>query len=188
LKNNWKIKITYHFRFFLKFTRKLSVSWENIMPIQLTIKGTGEIILKNLILDLNGTISEYGELIEDCIPLIVKLKDQLNIYLVTGDTFGTGEKIAERLGIHIHKLDSSESDSIQKANFVKLLGSDITVALGNGRNDRLMMEEARIGIAIIGKEGGFSQTIASSDITCYSPLDALHLLMNPTALIATLRD
>ncbi len=108
--------------------------------------------------------------------------------IVTGDTFGTGTEIADRLGIHIYRLESSESDSIQKANFLRQLGPEITVALGNGRNDILMMEEARIGIAIIGKEGAYSQTINSADITCHSPVDALHLLLNPTALIATLRD
>jgi len=62
------------------------------------------------------------------------------------------------------------------------------VALGNGRNDRLMLREAALGIALIQREGGAAETIASADLLSTSVIEALDLLLHPQRLIASLRS
>jgi soluble P-type ATPase len=63
-----------------------------------------------------------------------------------------------------------------------------TLALGNGRNDRLMLQAAALGIALIQREGAAAQTLTSADLVCTSVLDALALLTTPKRLTATLRS
>ena len=68
------------------------------------------------------------------------------------------------------------------------LGADATVAVGNGRNDRLMLKEAALGISVILEEGAAVETVMSGDVVCRSVLDAFDLLLNPLRLVATLRS
>ena len=51
-----------------------------------------------------------------------------------------------------------------------------------------MLQNAVLGIALIGNEGCSSNTLASSDIVCTSITDALELTLSPKRLIATLRQ
>ncbi|MGD6806653.1 MAG: HAD hydrolase family protein [Candidatus Bathyarchaeia archaeon] len=41
----------------------------------------------------------------------------------------------------------------QKEAYVNGLGADSVVAFGNGRNDRRMLKAARMGVAVLGREG-----------------------------------
>ncbi|HKJ46485.1 MAG TPA: hypothetical protein VJ991_11715, partial [Balneolales bacterium] len=59
---------------------------------------------------------------------------------------------------------------------------------GNGRNDRLMLDEAAVGIAVIQKEGASFQSLQAADVICTNIIDALELLVYPKRLTATLRS
>ena len=59
--------------------------------------------------------------------------------------------------------------------------------MGNGRNDRLMLKEAALGVAVMLAEGVFTETLTAADVVCRDILDALNLLTNPLRLVATLR-
>ena len=72
--------------------------------------------------------------------------------------------------------------------YVKRIGSSTTVCIGNGRNDRMMLKEAGLGIAVILEEGAFSGTLFEADVVCTSILSALDLLLFPKRLQATLRN
>jgi soluble P-type ATPase len=61
------------------------------------------------------------------------------------------------------------------------------VAIGNGTNDIPMLQAAALGIATVGPEGAASALISTADIVCSSILDALDLLLDPSALASTLR-
>ena len=50
-----------------------------------------------------------------------------------------------------------------------------------------MLEDAELGIAILGDEGCATSTLLASDITGKAIEDALALLLNEKRLIATLR-
>jgi soluble P-type ATPase len=62
------------------------------------------------------------------------------------------------------------------------------VALGNGRNDRLMLKEAALGIALLQAEGAAVEALLAADVVAPDILVALDLLLAPDGLIATLRS
>ena len=61
------------------------------------------------------------------------------------------------------------------------------VVIGNGANDALVLEAAALGIVVLGPEGASSRALRAADIVCSAVTDALDLLLDPTALAATLR-
>jgi soluble P-type ATPase len=77
---------------------------------------------------------------------------------------------------------------VAKRDFVRVLGAERTVAAGNGRNDRLMLQEAAVGIAVILAEGASGLTLAAADVVTAGIRPALALLSNPLRLVATLRS
>ena len=62
------------------------------------------------------------------------------------------------------------------------------VAIGNGRNDRMMLAAAAIGIALVQAEGAAGQAVLCADVVATGILDALGLLEHPQRLVATLRS
>jgi soluble P-type ATPase len=75
-----------------------------------------------------------------------------------------------------------------KLHYVQELGLERTVCIGNGRNDRLMLKAAALGLAVVLAEGIAGETIQAADIVSRSINDALDLLLNPLRLTATLRS
>ena len=67
------------------------------------------------------------------------------------------------------------------------LGRQATVCVGNGRNDRLMLKEAALGIAVMLDEGIAAEALLAADVVCRDILSALALLLHPLRLVATLR-
>ncbi|RPH89686.1 MAG: ATPase P, partial [Calditrichaeota bacterium] len=80
------------------------------------------------------------------------------------------------------------AQDVLKLDYVVKLGADKTVCIGNGRNDLMMIREAKIGIAVIQEEGSCGRTLSAADIVCTSIIDALNLLLHPQRLSATLRN
>jgi len=154
--------------------------------IEIEIPGEKKLILKYLVSDFTGTLSVDGILVPGVIEKLNQLSKFLEIYILTADTFGKAKEALKEAKVKIHILESGNED-LQKENFVKTLGSEHVIALGNGKNDRLMVKTARIGIAVILNEGCAVETLLNSDIVVKSPLDALDLILNPKRLIAILR-
>lgn len=150
---------------------------------RIEIPGRPTIELAHLVLDVNGTLTYRGELIDGVEATILKLKETLDVHLVSADTFGSLDRIAAELGVEEKLI----AECAQKADFVRELGSRGCAAIGNGANDAAMLREATIGIAVIGREGAATVTVAAADIICQSIGDALDLLVDDQALIATLR-
>lgn len=50
-----------------------------------------------------------------------------------------------------------------------------------------MLSAARLGIAVIGREGTNATSVRAADVVCGSIIDALDLLLDPDALTSTLR-
>ena len=154
--------------------------------IELNIPGRNNYLLEHLVLDLNGTITLDGEVIYGVEERLEKLGEVLKIHLVTADTLGTAQKTGEILKIRVHKIDKGSEDSM-KLELVQDLGKEKTVCIGNGLNDVLMLENAALGICVIGQEGAATETITASDIAVNNINDALDLLLNPDRVVATLR-
>lgn len=155
--------------------------------IEIDIPGCGELCLRYAVLDFNGTLAVDGALLDGVEELLTRVAERLDLHIVTADTFGTVASAIEGLPIELATL-SRGGQAEAKKQYVRNLGSGQTVAIGNGRNDRLMVKEAALGIAVIEKEGAASETFLAADVVCLGPVDALELLLNPRRLIATLRS
>ena len=154
--------------------------------IEVVVPGVGKYIFKYLVCDYNGTLAVDGSLITGVADLLIKLSKKLEIFIVTADTFGVAKDHLEGLPVKLSVLNNKNQD-ILKNKFIENLSFNNVVAVGNGRNDLLMLKNAKLGIAIIEKEGINVNSFLNSDIICKSPIDALELLLNTKRLIATLR-
>ncbi len=157
------------------------------MAVEIEIPGWGALSLKYLVMDYNGTLAVDGRLIDGVDIVLARLAQKLDLHVLTADTFGLAKKGLSGIPCELSIL-ARENQAEGKEKFVRQLGADKTVAVGNGRNDRLMLEASALGIALILAEGASSETIASADIVCNSIIDALSLLENPLRLVATLRS
>lgn len=144
-------------------------------------------VLEHLVLDYNGTIAEDGEVLPDIVPMLNRLREHLEIHVLTADTHGTVEQKVVALPVRLHLVRGSEQD-VKKCELIRELGREKVAAIGNGRNDVLMLTEAALGIAVMQAEGCFAGLIAHADVFCCSIRDALQLLLIPERLRATLRN
>ena len=155
--------------------------------IEISIPGRGTLNLKYLGLDYNGTIAHNGEILAGVKKCLIELAEKLEVHVVTADTFGNARTCLAKVPCSLHLLNQLNQDQ-QKMAYVKSLGSDFTVCIGNGRNDCLMIKEACLGIAVVLGEGAFSKVLLDADIVCTSIIAALELLLFPKRLQATLRN
>ena len=155
--------------------------------IRIVVPGYGEISLDHVVLDYNGTLATDGQLPRGVRTLLNNIAERVELHIVTADTFGRVKSGIEGIRCKLSIL-SQQHQALAKQQYIQNIGSDRVVAIGNGRNDRLMVKDAALGIAIIGAEGSAIETLLASDVVCKSGQDALELLLNPKRLIATLRS
>lgn len=155
--------------------------------MNIDIPGWKHLNLNHLVLDLNGTLSTDGALITGVAERLQALRSQLSILILTADTRGQGRQISGVLGVPWRKLQGPLSEQDEKAMVVEELGAEHVAAIGNGRNDRSMLQLAGLGIAVMGQEGLAATALSASDLVVGNILDALDLLLIPQRLVATLR-
>jgi soluble P-type ATPase len=154
--------------------------------LDLTIPGFGRLELTDAVCDYNGTLAADGRLIDGVQERIQRLSSQLRVHVVTADTFGSAVTQLQRMPCALAILDEG-NQAEAKRGFVQGLGSVHVVAIGNGRNDRKMLDVAALGIAVCGAEGAAAETLQAGDIVVGRIVDALDLLLHPKRLMATLR-
>jgi P-type E1-E2 ATPase len=156
--------------------------------IAIDIPGRGSYEFVRLVVDVNGTLAEDGELIPGVKERLARLQRDVEILMITADTHGQQQAIDRQLDLEAIRTEDGKPEAWQKSEVVRRLGSGSTVAIGNGANDALMLEEAALGIAVIGPEGASAAILHSADVVTRSILDALDLLISPRRLVATLRQ
>ena len=154
--------------------------------LNIAIPGRVGYKFKYLVLDLNGTITLDGGIIDGVENRLRQLSSLLSISIVTADTRGTAQRLAVSLQGEIHKIDAGKEDA-QKLALVQKLGKEATICIGNGSNDATMLEKSALGICILGREGASADAIMNADLIVPDINDALDLLLNPKRLVATLR-
>ncbi|ABB15905.1 HAD family hydrolase [Carboxydothermus hydrogenoformans] len=154
--------------------------------LTIEIPGRFTLNLSYLVMDYNGTVAVDGKLLPGVKELLEELSKNLKIYVLTRDTFG---KVKEELSLlpYVEVVIVGDPGAPEKLEFIKKLGAEKTVAIGNGYNDRLMLKEAALGILVIEEEGASIEALLNADIVVKSPLDALKLLTNNDRMVATLR-
>jgi len=154
--------------------------------LKLNIPGGRKLLLSFLVLDYNGTIACDGHLIPGVRELIVELSHSLDIRILTADTFGSVQKELRGIPAEVVVIEK-ENQAQAKADYVRQLGTQETVCVGNGKNDALMLKEAELGIALIQAEGCAVEALLAADVVTQNIRDALDLLRHPLRLTATLR-
>jgi soluble P-type ATPase len=158
--------------------------------LEISIPGRGTYQLQHLVLDVNGTVACGGQLIEGVRERLQALRASgWQVHWITADTRGRQALLDEELGWPARRLATGEpgGEAAQKASFVRSLGADAAVAIGNGSNDVAMLRESSLGIAVLGPEGLALETLTAADLLAPDILAALDLLGDPSRLVATLR-
>jgi soluble P-type ATPase len=155
--------------------------------IAINIPGFKHLELAHLVLDYNGTLAVDGILLPGVRERLQGLAADVHIHVVTADTFGEVRATVADLPCTLHILPR-QSQAEAKRDYVRGLDAAGTVCIGNGRNDRLMLAEAALGIAVILGEGASGACIAAADVICRDINEALDLLRHPLRLTATLRS
>jgi soluble P-type ATPase len=154
--------------------------------IRIDIPGHGALELAHLVLDFNGTLACDGILLDGVTERLLELKKKLDIHVVTADTFGTVRAQMKNIACTVHVLEREQQD-VAKLRYVEQLGALHTVCIGNGNNDRRMLEAAALGIAVLQQEGMSRSALQSAAVITRDICDALDVLLKPERLVATLR-
>jgi len=155
--------------------------------LQIDIPDFGQLQLEHLVMDYNGTLAVDGEPIQGIRRRVEKLATQLQVHVITADTFGKVQAALDGWACSV-KILGQEDQVGQKLAFVQELGTDKCVCIGNGRNDRMMLEAAALGLAVMLEEGASRESLLTADIVLPGIVPALDILLYPLRLTATLRS
>jgi soluble P-type ATPase len=153
------------------------------MALAVPIPGLDDLQLEHLLLDVNGTLTNRGELLDGVEARVAQLRQTLDVQLVSADTFGRLDSLAPLLQVSRVRAGSGKD----KLRQLEQLGAQRCAVIGNGADDVLVLEAAALSFAIIGPEGAGSAALRAADVVCLSVVEALDLLLEPKALSATLR-
>ncbi|MFN7096495.1 MAG: HAD family hydrolase [Gammaproteobacteria bacterium] len=155
--------------------------------LRVKIPGFHNLTLEHAVFDYNGTLAIEGILIEGVAPLLNALAKHLQVHVLTGDTFGKARQ--ELAGIDCHvTIIPAENQGAAKASYMKQLHPSEVIAIGNGRNDRDMLNEAKVGIIVLGEEGAATESMMAADLVVPNIFSAFALLHDTRKLSATLRS
>ena len=155
--------------------------------MKLQIPDFGTLEIKHLVSDFTGTLSVDGTLVPGAAERLNRLAKEIEIHVLTADTFGKVHEALQGLPCTIHLLNEPGEDR-QKATYIEALGPEAVFAMGNGRNDGRMLRAARVGVAVCLAEGCAKDALQAADLFVNSTCDALDLLLKPLRLKAGLRS
>jgi P-type E1-E2 ATPase len=153
------------------------------VPLEVDIPGRGRLVLEYLLLDVNGTLTARGVLLDGVAERVRRLRGLLEVRLLSADTFDTLAEVAAALDATATLAPTRAA----KERELAALGGERCAAIGNGANDTALLAGAAVGIAVIGPEGAAAALLAAADLVTCSIVDALELLLEPRALAAGLR-
>jgi P-type E1-E2 ATPase len=154
--------------------------------IKIAIPGRKSLALAYLVLDVNGTLALDGQLLPDVAAQLGELRNQIEIRLLSADTYGTLAAVAADLQVPMQRLEPGDQ-AAQKAAVVETLGAGQVMAMGNGANDVGMLRQAALGVAVLGPEGLATECLTAAAIIVPNINVGLDLLLHPRRLAATLR-
>jgi P-type E1-E2 ATPase len=106
--------------------------------------------------------------------------------MLTADTHGRQALIDQQLNLTAIRIQPG-NESEQKAEYVRKLGVESVVAIGQGANDANMLKESALGICVMSQEGIAVETLLAADLVMPNITAALELLDRPLRIIASLR-
>jgi soluble P-type ATPase len=152
--------------------------------IEIDIPRRGKLVLEHAVFDVNGTLALDGRLLPGVAERLAALRSRLALHLLTANTYDRQDAIDALLGFQAVLVAGGAPD---KEAYVRALGAEKVVAVGNGAIDATMLAAAALGIAVLGPEGLAVSALNAADVVVPSITDALDLLLTPQRLVATLR-
>ena len=154
-----------------------------MIPIQSSGLPTLEIDF--ILLDFEGTVASDRRVhpkVKDKINLLSK---RAKIYVLARGEKEAGEEVLRNVKAET-VFFKEPTVSREKLDFIRRLGPERTVAVGNGVDDALIIGEAALGICIMSKEGTSAETLRQADLIFSNILDALDFLLKPLRQATTL--
>ena len=152
--------------------------------MKLVIPGVRTFNIKNIFIDYNGTIATDGVLHKGLLKQLDLLALEFNVFILTGDTFGTVKNTFEHTSIEVI-IAHTAYDKLME---VKKRHPEDSVAIGNGSIDHKMFDAAGISFCVIGREGASYKAIAHADIVVTDFEHVLEMIKQPKKIIATLKE
>ena len=100
--------------------------------IEVDIPDFGQLELVYLVLDFNGTLAVDGRLLPSVADQLNALSEQLEIVVLTADTFGSAHNALADVACKLTVLPPG-NQTIGKRDIVRRLGVARCVCVGNGR-------------------------------------------------------
>ena len=147
--------------------------------------GKGNLEIEFILIDFEGALAFDRRVHPKAKDKINLLSKRTKIYILTKGEKEVEEEILRRVKAEIFYFTEGET-SQRKLALLRQLGATRTVAIGNGVDDAPMLEEAGLGICVIGKEGTSVEALKKADVVVSNILDALDFLLKPLRQKATL--
>ena len=147
--------------------------------------GREPVEIEFILLDFEGTLAADRRVHPKAKDKINLLSKRTKIYILTRGEKEFVEEVLKKVKAEIVYLTEGGT-SENKLDLLHQLGPTRTVAIGNGVDDAQMIDEAGLGICIMGKEGTSAETMKKADVVFTNILDALDFLLKPLRQQATL--
>lgn len=154
--------------------------------LEIDIPGRGEFHFNHLVSDVNGTLAVDGTLIDGLASRLARVGSVLTLHLLTADTHGKQDIIDQQLGLRSIRIQPGD-EARQKADYVRQLGAETVIALGQGANDAEMLKAAGLGLCVLSVEGTAIEAMQSADILVPDIFRAMDLIEKPLRILADLR-
>jgi soluble P-type ATPase len=147
--------------------------------------GHGDLQIEVILIDFEGTLASDRRVHPKAKDKINLLSKRTKVYILTKEEKERVEEVLKKVKAEIIYLTEGES-SQKKLDLLRQLGANGTVAIGNGVDDGPMIEEAGLGVCVIGMEGASAEAVKNADVVFTDILDALDFLLKPLRQKATL--
>lgn len=159
--------------------------------IRMEIPGLGTREIRTVVSDYTGTHAFAGVVRPGVKARLARLAGEVEVHVLTADTFGTARRELEGLPVVLQVLGGEHHDE-QKRAYVLGREPRHVAAFGNGNNDRLMLKAVRdaggLAVAVDNGEGCALDVILAADLLVHGSENALDLLLDPDRCKATLRS
>jgi soluble P-type ATPase len=131
-----------------------------------------------VLIDFEGTLAMDGRVHPKAKDKVNLLSKRATIIILTKSNREKVEEALRKMRAEILYVTEGDS-SQQKLNALQRLGAHQTAVIGNGLDDVRIMEQAGLGMCVIGKEGASAEAMAKADLVVTHVLDALDFLLKP---------
>ena len=138
-----------------------------------------------ILMDFEGTLAQDRRVDPKAKDKINLLSKRMKIYILAKGEKEVVEDVLKKVKAEVIYLRERETAQ-RKLSLLRQLGARRTVAIGNGVDDALMLEEAGLGICILGREGASVEAMQKADVVVTNILDALDFILKPLRQEATL--